>query len=73
MKLVAGLAFLLNTILFATYYSVAKEALGRIDPIVFSFFEMISLVPAALCIIIYSWKDMNSAVVKRGVFLGSWL
>jgi len=73
MKLVAGLAFLLNTILFATYYSVAKEALGRIDPIVFSFFEMISLVPAALCIIIYFWKDMNSAVVKRGVFLGSWL
>ena len=40
MKLVAGLAFLLNTVLFATYYSVAKEALGRIDTIVFSFFEM---------------------------------
>jgi drug/metabolite transporter (DMT)-like permease len=73
MKLAAGLAFLLNTILFATYYSVSKEALGRIDPIVFSFFEMISLVPAALCIIIFSWKDMSRAVVKRGIFLGSWL
>ncbi len=73
MKLVAGLAFLLNTILFATYYSVAKEALVRIDPIVFSFFEMILLVPAALIIIIFSWKDMSRAVIKRGFLLGSWL
>jgi drug/metabolite transporter (DMT)-like permease len=73
MKLVAGLAFLLNSILFATYYAVSKEALGRIDPIVFSFFEMISLVPAALCIIVLSWKDINKVVVKRGVLLGSWL
>jgi drug/metabolite transporter (DMT)-like permease len=73
MKLVAGLAFLLNTIFFATYYSVAKEALARIDPIVFSFFEMISLVPAALIIIIFSWKDMSRAVIKRGILLGSWL
>jgi drug/metabolite transporter (DMT)-like permease len=73
MKLVAGLAFLLNTILFATYYSVAKEALGRIDPIVFSFFEMTSLVPVALVLILFSWKDINRAVVKRGIFLGSWL
>ncbi len=73
MKLAAGLAFLLNTILFATYYSVAKEALTRIDPIVFSFFEMITLVPAALCIIIFSWKDMSGAVIKRGILLGSWL
>src|SRR5215471_13743062 len=73
MKLVAGLAFLLNTILFATYYSVSKEALGLIDPIIFSFFEMSSLVPFALCVMLFSWKDMNRAVVKRGVFLGSWL
>ena len=73
MKLLAGLAFLLNTILFATYYSVTKEALGRIDPIIFSFFEMISLVPVALCIIICSWKEINRAVIKRGVLLGSWL
>ncbi len=73
MKLVAGLAFLLNTILFATYYSVSKEALGRIDPIVFSYFEMSSLIPVALCLIICSWRNMNSAVVKRGIYLGSWL
>jgi drug/metabolite transporter (DMT)-like permease len=73
MKLVAGLAFLLNTVLFATYYSVSKEALGRIDPIFFTFFEMTSLVPIALCVMLFSWKDMNKAVVKRGIFLGSWL
>jgi drug/metabolite transporter (DMT)-like permease len=73
MKLVAGLAFLLNTVLFATYYSVSKEALGRIDPVTFSFFEMTSLVPVALCLTLFSWKNMNRAVVKRGIFLGSWL
>lgn len=73
MKLVAGLAFLLNTILFATYYSISKEALGRIDPIVFSYFEMSSLIPVALCLIICSWRKMNRAVVKRGIYLGSWL
>ena len=73
MKLVAGLAFLLNTFLFATYYSVSKEALGRIDPVIFSFFEMTSLVPIALCVVLISWKDMNRAVVKHGIFLGSCL
>jgi drug/metabolite transporter (DMT)-like permease len=73
MKLVACLGFLLNTFLFATYYSVSKEALGRIDPVFFSFFEMTTLVPVALCIVLFSWKDMNRAVVKRGIFLGSCL
>ena len=37
MKIVAGLAFLLNTLCFATYYAVAKEALDRIDPIIFTY------------------------------------
>ena len=73
MKLVACLAFLLNAVLFATYYSVSKEALGRIDPIIFSFFEMTSLVPLALCVMLFSWRDMNRDVVKHGIFLGSWL
>jgi drug/metabolite transporter (DMT)-like permease len=72
-NLVAGCAFLLNTILFATYYSVAKEALNRIDPIIFTFFEMVSLAPAGLLIILFSWKDINRAVVKRGILLGSML
>lgn len=73
MKMIAGCAFLLNTILFATYYAVTKEALGRIDPIIFTFFEMISLAPAGLLIILCSWKNLSRAVVKRGVLLGSML
>lgn len=72
-KIIAGCAFLLNTILFATYYSVAKEALGRIDPIVFTFFEMVSLAPAGLLIILFSWKSISRTVVKRGILLGSTL
>ncbi|HET8846604.1 MAG TPA: DMT family transporter, partial [Ktedonobacteraceae bacterium] len=73
MRLLAGCGFLLNTILFATYYAVAKEALGRIDPIVFTFFEMVSLAPVALIIIFCSWKYLTRAVIKRGVLLGSTL
>jgi drug/metabolite transporter (DMT)-like permease len=73
MKLLAGCGFLLNTIFFATYYSVTKEALNRIDPIVFTFFEMVSLAPLALVIILCSWKYMTRAVVKRGILLGSML
>ncbi len=73
MKMIAGCAFLLNTILFATYYAVTKEALGRIDPIIFTFFEMISLAPAGLLIILCSWKNLSRAVVKRGILLGSML
>ena len=72
-KLLAGGGFLLNTILFATYYAVAKEALNRIDPIVFTFFEMSALIPAALLILLCTWKDLNRAVVRRGILLGSTL
>src|SRR5437762_7661019 len=73
MKVVACLAFLLNTVLFSTYYAVAKEVLGRIDPIVFTFFEMMALVPLALCIIVLSWPSITRQVIKRGIVLGSTL
>ncbi len=71
MKVVACFAFFLNTVLFATYYAVAKEALGRIEPIVFTYFEMMALVPAALCIIVLCWQNITRQVIKRGVLLGS--
>src|SRR5438876_5472328 len=73
MKVVACLAFLLNTVFFSTYYAVAKEVLGRIDPIVFIFFEMMALVPLALCIIVLSWPSITRQVIKRGIVLGSCL
>ena len=71
MKLVATLAFFLNVLCFATYYSVAKEALNRIDPLIFTYFEMMTLVPAALIILICSWRHITAAIFKRGVLLGS--
>lgn len=73
MKIIACLAFLLNTILFGTYYSVAKEALGRMDPIIFTFFVMTALVPVGLGIIAFSWKNITREVVKSGFVLGSCL
>ncbi len=71
MKMVAVLAFFLNVLCFATYYAVAKEALNRIDPIIFTYFEMMTLVPAALIILICSWRHITRAIVKRGALLGS--
>ena len=71
MKVVAFLAFLLNTILFATYYAVAKEALERIDPIMFTFFEIVALAPAGLCIVALTWKAVRWPIIKQGFLLGS--
>jgi drug/metabolite transporter (DMT)-like permease len=73
LKLAAPLAFLFNTFLFGTYYGVAKDALERIDPIVFTFFTMMALVPVALSIIVLSWQEITRDVVKSGVLLGSCL
>lgn len=71
MKIVASLAFLLNAVLFGTYYAISKEVLGRIDPIIFSFFEMITLMPVSICILIFARRQLSRAVIKRGVLLGS--
>jgi drug/metabolite transporter (DMT)-like permease len=71
MKVVACLAFLLNTALFASSYSVSREALGRIEPIVFTFFVMMALVPIALCLIMISWHEITREIVKSGILLGS--
>src|SRR5579859_423470 len=72
-KITAGLAFLLNTFLFATSYAVSKGTLERIDPIVFSFFVMMMLVPAALVILVFSWRQLSREIVKSGFLLGSCL
>jgi drug/metabolite transporter (DMT)-like permease len=71
MKFLACLAFLLNAVLFATYYAVAKEALARIDPLMFTFFELVTLAPIGLCILVFSWQQISLSVLKRGVLLGS--
>ena len=73
MKTVASLAFLLNTLLFGSYYAVAKETLIRIDPIVFTFFVMMTLVPPGVCIVALSWRHMTRAAVKSGFVMGSCL
>jgi drug/metabolite transporter (DMT)-like permease len=73
MKMLACFAFLLNTFLYGSYYSVAKEALGRIDPIVFTFLTMMTLLLPAIAIIIFSWRRMTRAAVKSGFILGSCL
>lgn len=71
MKTLACLAFLCNVILFGTYYAVTKEALTRIDPLIFTYLEMMMLVPVALGILLLTWRDISRAAIKRGMVLGS--
>ncbi|GCE31125.1 hypothetical protein KDA_66090 [Dictyobacter alpinus] len=73
LKWLAGLAFVLNTFLFGSYYSFGKGMLGRIDPIVFTFFTMMTLVPVAICILIFSRRHMTRDAVKSGFLLGTCL
>lgn len=72
-KRLACIMFLLNTVLFGTYYAIAKEALGRIDPMLFTFCEMMTLLPASICIIFCTQRQITRAVLKRGILLGSCL
>ena len=71
MKFIAGLGFLFNVVCFGTYYAVSKEALNRIDPLIFTYFEMMTLAPISILIIICSWKHMTGAIVRRGILVGS--
>jgi drug/metabolite transporter (DMT)-like permease len=73
MKIVARLSFLLITALWGSFYAFTKEALGRIDPVVFTFFEVLILVPVAFPLVVMNWKDLNKATFKRGFILGSFL
>jgi drug/metabolite transporter (DMT)-like permease len=70
-KTVARLSFLLITVLWGSYYAVAKEALGRIDPVIFTFLEALVLVPVGLVLVALSWHELDRATIRRGVILGS--
>lgn len=72
-KIVASLLFLLNASLFGTYYAVSKEALVRVDPLIFSSVQMLILVPIALFLIGTSWRRLTKKVIKQGIQQGSCL
>lgn len=67
-----GLA-LLNVMLFATYYSVEKEALSRFEPVVFVCGVMLLLLPAGLGLLISARNTVNQDVLMRGSLLGAGL
>lgn len=73
MKIQARGAFLLVTILWGSFYAVTKTALTHLDPIIFTFFEVLVLVPIALILLIMQWQMLSFAVCKRGALLGSCL
>jgi drug/metabolite transporter (DMT)-like permease len=73
MKIVARCSFLLVTVLWGSFYAVAKAALTHIDPIIFTFFEAMVLVPIALTLILMQRHTLNRAALKRDMLLGSCL
>src|SRR5215469_6279666 len=73
MKTIAYGSFFLNVILFATYYAASRDALQRIDPVMFSGFELLVLLPVALGIVLITRKQLNKEIIKRGLLLGSCL
>jgi drug/metabolite transporter (DMT)-like permease len=72
-KVLARLSFLLITVLWGSFYAVTKEALGHIDPIIFTLFEILILVPIALSLILIHWRELDRSLLRRGSILGSWL
>lgn len=73
MKFLARGSFLLVTALWGSFYAIAKAALTHVDPIIFTLFEAITLVPLALTLLILQRHTLNQAVLKRGFLLGSCL
>lgn len=75
MKTLAFCCFVLNTILWATFYAISKEALTRIDSFVFSCLEVGTLLPIAIVILVVSFRRdrgaFTRALVRRGIRLGA--
>ncbi|MEZ5404754.1 MAG: DMT family transporter [Verrucomicrobiia bacterium] len=70
MQLLAGFCFLLVTFLWGTFYSVTKEALERIDPIIFAFLETSMTLPFAIGVLIWNRKKLFYELWKSGIVLG---
>lgn len=73
MKVIAVLAFLLNTTIIGSYYSVAKEVLNRVDPVIFTFLQMMTLVLPGLFVLAFSWRRLTRQALKGGFMMGSCL
>jgi drug/metabolite transporter (DMT)-like permease len=73
MKILARSSFLLVTVLWGSFYAVAKAALTHVDPIIFTFFEAMALVPIALTLLLMQRHTLNRTALKRGILLGSCL
>lgn len=64
-------AFILVSLLYASFYPVASPVLDRMDTALFVAIQMLWLLPPALFLLIWSRRQINQATVLRGFFLGS--
>ncbi len=73
MKYLASSSFLFIVICVGTYFAVTKDALVRINPVVFACVTMLLLLPIALVISLLVRKDITRDVITRGSLLGGCL
>lgn len=73
MWLLAFGSFFLVNVLYASFSIVARGTLVRVDPLVFTCFQMLLLVPFALFLLYWKRKQVNRAVVMQGALLGEFL
>lgn len=70
MKKIALILFSLNPILWASFYSTGRYALGSINPFVFSAAELSIASLPALVILLLNWRHLNVQIVMQGGLLG---
>ena len=73
MKSIATFLFFLNPILWASYYTVTKDVLERIDPLIFGALDMLVALPFGIVILFFARRQITWFVISRGVLLGSLL
>ncbi|HRF47979.1 MAG TPA: DMT family transporter [Anaerolineales bacterium] len=70
MRKISLIAFFVNTLLYATYYPVAKGALERLDPWVFMALAEALTVPVALVLLVRAGR-LDRQTLRSGVLLGA--
>lgn len=69
MRKVTVIAFFVNTLLYATYYPVAKGALTRLDPWIFMTLAELLTLPVAIALL-WRARRLSMQTVASGIVLG---
>lgn len=72
-RVLAWISFILVYLLYASFYPAARITLSHVDTATFLGMQMLCLVPPGLFLLLGARRNINWAVLVRGVLLGSCL